>query len=247
MRYSYKTLTRSCAVVMLIMCAVLMAGCGCSRETKTEQNPIPTPAQQVVNQQQAEQQAAQQGAAAQPGQEQPQEAQAPAGPGDPYIEALSPTDRVAAAASAETYIKEKTKNHLNRLVLNPQSDFWAFPEDLNEFNKKGQIIVFDAYCDNKTDQPYRVVLIKSSAKSESWSVKRFGLKNSAATSGAKSDSKSDSKSSSSKNESQSSKKSQTSSKNSDSKSSSKKSSSSSSNSSSSKKSDSDSKSKSKNN
>lgn len=167
-------------MVMIGVSALLMgslAGCGCSK--KEEPVPVPTPAQVATP-------------APEPEVKQP-------AIGDQYINAISTTHRVAAAAVAEKYIKDKTRNHLDSLVLNPKSKFWAFPEDLNEFNEAGKIIVFDAYVDGNKDNPYRIVLIRSSKDSDKWTVKRFGPDNSIVTDSKKSSSdKTDSKKSESK-------------------------------------------------
>lgn len=117
-----------------------------------EANPIPTPAQEVINT--------------------PTKAPEPAR-GDKYINALKAEERTAAAAAAELYIKEKTQNRLDRLVLNPSSEFWEFPEDLNEFNKVGCIITFDAYVDGNAKDAYRIVLVRGNTSSKEWEVKRF--------------------------------------------------------------------------
>lgn len=171
-------ITRALSLIVVAVLMFALAGCGCSKDKKEEAtNPIPAPAQQDA-------------VASTPEPEVVKEA-----PGDNYINSISVTDRVAAAAVAEKYIADKTKNKLENLVLNPESKFWAFPEDLNEFNQPGLIIVFDAHVAENKDQPYRIVLIRSSVDSDKWTVKRFGPDNTVVTDKKDSSKESDSKSS----------------------------------------------------
>lgn len=96
--------------------------------------------------------------------------------GEKYLEQTDIEARMKAAKEAERYIKEETKNHLDRLVLNPESEYWNFPEDLSKFDMPGQIITYDAYVDGNSVSPYRIVLIRGSEKAK-WEVKRFSKGN----------------------------------------------------------------------
>lgn len=137
---------------VLLACVVGMSFAVSACASKDEPNPIPIPAQEAIHT--------------------PTKAVEPAR-GDQYINALKAEERTAAAAVAESYIKEKTHNRLDRLVLNPSSEYWEFPEDLNEFNKVGYIITFDAYVDGNDKKPYRIVLVRGNTSSKEWEVKRF--------------------------------------------------------------------------
>ncbi|MDO5044179.1 MAG: hypothetical protein Q4E22_02630 [Coriobacteriia bacterium] len=96
--------------------------------------------------------------------------------GERYINAVDSTARTKAAREAERYIKEETANHLDRLVLNPESEYWNFPGDLGEFDKAGFILAYDAYVDNNAVKPYRIILIRGNEEA-SWEVKRFSKEN----------------------------------------------------------------------
>lgn len=154
----------SCVTFALLALSLACTLGACSKKAE-EPNPIPTPAKGVA--------------------EVATVAPEPlANPGDQYIEALKSEERTAAAGVAEEYIREKTKNHLDKLELNPASEYWTFPEDLNEFNKVGLIITFDAYVDKNTEKPYRIVLVRGSENSKSWEVKRFRADNRTAENGS---------------------------------------------------------------
>ncbi len=153
-----KFAARGFAVSALMLCAIHLSACS-QDNSQAELNPIPAPAQRIADTPTA---------AAKPKK---------AALGDTYIEALKPEERTAAAAAAEKYIKEKTKSVLDSLELNPESEFWKFPEDLNEFNKVGRIIVFDAYVNGNKEKPYRIVLVRSSDTAKNWDVKRFRADN----------------------------------------------------------------------
>lgn len=100
----------------------------------------------------------------------------PPAPGEVYLEVTDMEARMKAAKEAERYIKEETKNHLDRLVLNPESEYWNFPGDLSEFNEPGKIITYDAYVDGNSVSPYRIVLIRGGENAK-WEVKRFSKDN----------------------------------------------------------------------